>query len=494
MKRIYLQILLFLPIFINLGTRLQAQCSVPESPVLENVTVDPETGNVSIKWSPGPSTDIAGYVIYTFNNNVGIPVDTVWDPAATDYIHITNGTRYFSISYVVATHRKPNCTSPLSNNLSTIFAISEIDTCKNKIDLAWNSSTKLPGKTAGYVIEASKNGQPYEKIAELPDSQLKYEFTGFETDAFYTFVIKARLTNGDSSLSNKATVSTKMQRPPSWINADYATVINGKINLSFTADPYSGLSTYRLERKTANTGEYTELTRFTSFDGKMTYIDQNADPGSVFHYRLSAVNGCNNPVIFSNVAANLVLKMERKNNDILLVWNKYYNRNGDVKGYLILLSTGNEYREIRNVSSQDTAIMISYNDIMYEVATGQICFKTEAEEENNPYGINGKSASQEICTEPEEVITVPDVFTPNDDLINDLFRPVLSFTPAEYTFIISDRSGRVLFETNDHLLSWDGYSGRKKSTEGVYLWFLKLKTPSGRTISKTGTVTIYVNK
>jgi gliding motility-associated-like protein len=75
-------------------------------------------------------------------------------------------------------------------------------------------------------------------------------------------------------------------------------------------------------------------------------------------------------------------------------------------------------------------------------------------------------------------------------LVNDFFRPVLSFTPLDYNLIISDRQGNILFETRDHNATWDGSQNGNPHPQGVFLWFLKVKTPSGKSISKTGTLTL----
>jgi hypothetical protein len=48
----------------------------------------------------------------------------------------------------------------------------------------------------------------------------------------------------------------------------------------------------------------------------------------------------------------------------------------------------------------------------------------------------------------------------------------------------------VLFETKDNLAEWDGTKNGSPLPEGVCLWFLKLTTPSGKVITKTGTITI----
>jgi gliding motility-associated-like protein len=115
-------------------------------------------------------------------------------------------------------------------------------------------------------------------------------------------------------------------------------------------------------------------------------------------------------------------------------------------------------------------------------------------EMSNPHGITGQSISSRICTEPTELITVPNIFTPDNDLINDVFRPVLSFTPLDYQLIITDRKGIVLFESKDFLEVWDGTHNGTPQPQDVFLWFLKVTTPSGKSISKTGTVTIYINR
>ncbi len=130
---------------------------------------------------------------------------------------------------------------------------------------------------------------------------------------------------------------------------------------------------------------------------------------------------------------------------------------------------------------------------MYVLDQGKVCFYVTATESSNPYGIMGESNSNQICTDLEEVVTVPNVFTPDSDLKNDLFRPVLTFTPSDYHLVITDRQGKTLFETRDFMDTWDGSDKGNVVPEGVYLWFLKIKTPTGKNISRTGTLTVIKN-
>jgi gliding motility-associated-like protein len=131
---------------------------------------------------------------------------------------------------------------------------------------------------------------------------------------------------------------------------------------------------------------------------------------------------------------------------------------------------------------------------MYEVTQPEVCFMIRAFEISNPYTSDGESSSQIVCTPITERITVPTVFTPDNNSVNDLFRPVLSYTPLSYKLVITDMKRRTVFETTDFNESWDGSNNGVPQPEGVYMWFLKAKTPSGREVTRTGTVTIVHNR
>ncbi len=489
----YYIILLTLLILTNKALS-QVNCTVPESPKLNLVTVDPISGNVNISWDLSPSSGIAGYVVYKFNDGTGIPIDTIWNPSAVNYTHITPATRYFSVSYVVAAHRMPNCTSPLSNHLNTIFADAKIDTCNKIITVSWNNYISEPKKVTGYRISASVNRGTFSDLAVVDPDSLKFRLSNFTTNSEYCFIVSAILEGGNISGSNKVCLSTAMQRPPDWINADYATITDNKVSLSFTADPLSDISTFRLERKTGKSGSFTEIARPFSTSGIIRYTDEKADPGAINYYRLSAINSCNKPITVSNLASNIVLTIESINNNLVLRWNHYEKWNGETGMYSLFVNTGTGYNKVTEIVSSDSSILIDYKNLMYDITTGEVCFKLGAEEVLNPYGISGSTLSGEACTESVETITVPDVFTPNSDMINDLFRPVLSFTPADYIFVISDRQGKTLFETRNHLDSWDGTYKGDPLSQGIYLWSLRVLTPSGKSISRTGTIAIYFNR
>jgi gliding motility-associated-like protein len=494
-------LLLIILAFFSHSAFPQTGCSVPLPPVLTTVSVQPETGKTDLKWSLSPSPDVAAYIVYTYKEPDGLPVDTIWDPSVTTYTVASTGTKYFSISYVIASYRlsviagKEGCPSPLSNVLSTIFCSSSIDTCNRRISINWNKYSDFPKPVKEYKILVSVNGSPLSEIYTANRSADNFTITDFITDSQYCLAVKAVFDDGTSSTSNKSCLSTKMKRPPDWINADYATVNeDNNISLSFTADPSSEINSFSLSRKTGISGTFREIARPFSGSSTILFTDSEAKADNINYYRLSAINSCNVPVTISNLCSNMVLDINRKGDDLFLSWNSYKEWLGDISEYKLYTNTGNGFTTHTVLSVSDTLMRLSYKEIMYEVSAKEVCFFIAASESANPHGVTGESRSAQKCTAPTELITVPNVFTPDGDMLNDHFKPVLSFTPKAYHLIITSRNGKVLFETGNHLEEWDGTHNGYPHSQGVNLWFLEVTTPSGRTESKTGTVTIVRNR
>jgi len=495
-----LNIILVLLSICSYSALSQINCTVPLPPVLTSVSVQPETGKTEFTWILSESSDIAAYIIYSYKGGDGQAIDTVWDPTATSRIISNTAPKYSSVSYVVAAHRLsvvpglPGCTSALSNVLSTVFCEAVLDTCNKKINISWNSYPSEPKAVSNYSVMISVNGSDFTEEALTGPDITDYTLNNFITDANYCFYIRADLEGASFTTSNKACTLTSMQRPPEWINADYATVNSeAMIMLSFSIDPESEIEHFLLERKTDRAGTFGPVTRLESANGSVLYTDSEAENNIINYYRLSAINSCNNPVTTSNIASNIVLSMTRNGNELNLSWNSYMEWMGVVSEYRLFVDTGNGFEEKALIEAGDTLFTLDYRDIMYDVSGSDICMYVTASENSNPHAITGHSRSSAVCLNPIEVITVPNIFTPNNDQVNDLFKPVLSFIPTGYHLIVSDHHGSVLFETHDFNESWDGFKKGNPQPDGICLWFLKVKTPSGKSLSRTGTVTILKN-
>ena len=82
------------------------------------------------------------------------------------------------------------------------------------------------------------------------------------------------------------------------------------------------------------------------------------------------------------------------------------------------------------------------------------------------------SATLSIDVFQELIYFVPNAFTPDGDQFNQTFNPVFAagFDPLDYNFIVMNRWGEILFESNDDTQGWDGTYGGKIVEEGTYLY------------------------
>jgi len=81
-----------------------------------------------------------------------------------------------------------------------------------------------------------------------------------------------------------------------------------------------------------------------------------------------------------------------------------------------------------------------------------------------------------IVIEPVYAFYIPNAFTPNSNGLNETFYPVgLSIVEADYNFMIFDRWGKLLFQTNDLSEGWDGKHKNELVPNDVYAWRIELR-------------------
>ena len=92
----------------------------------------------------------------------------------------------------------------------------------------------------------------------------------------------------------------------------------------------------------------------------------------------------------------------------------------------------------------------------------------------------------------EDLIAVPNGFTPNGDGNNDELQMYSGTVDEIEYFQVFNRWGAVVYETNDRYFSWDGEYNGQKLPSGVYIYLLAAKCRlDGSTILKKGDITIY---
>jgi len=82
----------------------------------------------------------------------------------------------------------------------------------------------------------------------------------------------------------------------------------------------------------------------------------------------------------------------------------------------------------------------------------------------------------DVVVEGEMLVYVPNAFTPDGDGVNEGFRPVISgHDPDSYNFMIFDRWGLLIYQTDNEYASWDGRYRNSEVSQDAYVWKLVVK-------------------
>jgi len=91
--------------------------------------------------------------------------------------------------------------------------------------------------------------------------------------------------------------------------------------------------------------------------------------------------------------------------------------------------------------------------------------------------------------EPESVVYIPNIFTPNNDSHNDVFY-VRGQQIESLHLMVYNRWGNMVFESNDIKQGWDGTHNGRECAEGVFFYVAEIGFANGVRVFKKGTVTL----
>lgn len=94
-----------------------------------------------------------------------------------------------------------------------------------------------------------------------------------------------------------------------------------------------------------------------------------------------------------------------------------------------------------------------------------------------------------IYIKPEAYIYIPNAFSPNGDGMNDFFE-VSTINAVKFEFLIFNRWGELIFETEDKYFQWDGTYKGKRVPLGVYVYQLYVENIREEHVLKRGHITV----
>jgi len=486
----------------NVSTDFFADNIPPNIPVIDSVSVDPNTGLAIITWDTNAWTDIGGYIIYLEVNGSMTPIDTVLGLGIT-YIDQSNSPCSVSggfNTYAVAGFDTCGNPSPYSLMNNTIGLIAKKDICDDKITLTWNSYKNMPGGLDNYEVYTSENGGSPQLIGTTPSTDTIFEHIGLNNGSEYCYYIRAKSLNGvTTSTSCKVCENAMKPNQPQFTYIRTASVLPGNINgvsLLIHTDTSGKVSQYRVERSIDNINwnliavlppDYTNPT--------LSYVDATAlvlqQP---YLYRTIVVDSCGDDVITTNKAKTMLLSVVAKDNlSNKLSWNAYKGFDGLVDNYDIYRSIDGIWEPfpiINLPSSQNT-----YSDDVSTLSNSGGVFEyyvNALEGPNNIYLFTDSSRSNSISVAQKPRLYVPSGFNPSSDVPeNQVFYPGGVFINSkDYLFIVFNRWGEKMFESTEINKGWDGQYKNEDAPQGVYTYYVKFTTSAGVLFEDRGTVTL----
>lgn len=94
----------------------------------------------------------------------------------------------------------------------------------------------------------------------------------------------------------------------------------------------------------------------------------------------------------------------------------------------------------------------------------------------------------------DERVFFPNAFSPNGDLLNDEFKPLLlninTMDINDFSFLIANRLGQIVYSSKDPYFGWDGQFKGAPAPMGTYYYHCAFTTPNGKKYEVKGDVTL----
>ncbi len=106
----------------------------------------------------------------------------------------------------------------------------------------------------------------------------------------------------------------------------------------------------------------------------------------------------------------------------------------------------------------------------------------------NEFGCSDTSSTEVFIFDEFEFL-IPNVFSPNNDGINESFK-IRACGVYDYNISIFNRFGEEVFKSNSLNINWDGTVSGRNANSGIYYYTIRIKDFRGEFINYTGTVTV----
>ncbi len=321
-----------------------------------------------------------------------------------------------------------------------------------------------------------RNGQPFRPFDDIDQG----EFIDEEVicNESYRYQIVAEFVSANfqfRSISGEQTVVTISQSQPPPVRQLNSTVDSPRtIRLFWNLESEVPVARYFITRN----GE-----EFTSESGTNSALDTDLRLDQTFCYSIMYEDVCGNQSLNVGQTCPVLLSAQSTpEGNVALEWTNYLNSDQQFLGYVVekLDAEGNIYETsplqfgLRFVDDQARA---DRQILRYRV-------RTVIDPAEDIF-----SLSNVVEIRQPFRIFFPNAFTPNQDGLNDTFKPTFLFVRT-YRMSIYNREGMLLFETQEIEEGWDGTFKGEVAPSGAYIYVVDLKDNTGESFQTQGTFTL----
>lgn len=221
-----------------------------------------------------------------------------------------------------------------------------------------------------------------------------------------------------------------------------------------------------------------------------SFDDTRTDVQNQFYtYRVTATDVCGTRSSESNTGTSILLSVADRSEDQspLLTWTPYSFWNEGVETYRIERSiSGGDFMEIGRVAGN----VLEYTDNVLPVTCAKNINYRVVAERNQPDAADSTHFAESVSNHtgfvPEIKFWVPTAFTPDENNLNEKFRPDGVFF-AGYEMQIYNRWGQKIYDNSECLNGWDGRYQEEISPEGVYTYHILAEDMGGKRYQYSGT-------
>ena len=366
-----------------------------------------------------------------------------------------------------------------NNNISSeeICSIQlSVKPVNNQNELTWNNY-EFPDDLSEYTITKE------EKLLASTSSN-SFIDTLVECGTTYCYQTTATLDHINSTTGLSVTTisltecvqATSTDIPPQ-INNLQSTFTNDSLSISWNEPTGAPVYEYHL-KENVNKNGYQFKNDFITTDTTQQVLNLPKDVTNIC-YQLNYTDICGNvsPTSYETCPIILTIVTDKKNETHEASWTNYI---GYIPSSYWLYMYDIDNKLIEKI---DLGYFLNYTIDWPNDQDQQITFIISAAASLE------ESFSTSVRIEEATAVLVPNAFTPNEDNLNDTFKPIGRFIDS-YTISVFNSMGIICFVSSDEQKEWSGKTNDKFVPEGTYYYEMTVTDKKGKKTTKTGAITV----